>query len=881
MLSLSLATLALSFSPTLPNSSGDDPELYDPTVFRLFEIEFAQSNWWNILEGYYNADNGQMLEADLTVDGVTYNQVGVAFKGNSSFFGLPNNSEKASFSIQMDFVIPDQDLYGVDQMNLNNGFQDPSFMREVLYGNLSDPFVPMPRGAFTKLTINGENWGVYPSVEQIDKKFLRDNFESDEGIRWKGPGNTNDPNANAFPLLYLGTNIGAYMNGYELKTDGAVNPWDHLIETCDVLNNTTISQLEDQIDDVLAVDRAMWVILIENIFMDDDSYIRKGADYALYWNDHDGRMNLMQRDGNEAFGTGSGPTWPGPSLYELNPFYHVNATNRPVLNRLLQIDDFRQRYLAHYRTLLDEMWKWEIIGPVVTQYANLIDAEVQADPKKLFSYNDFVTNLTSSVSIGGGGGGGGGGAVAPGLEAFVINRRTFLLNHAEISLPAPTVSAVSHDPAEPAADQTCWVTADVAGPDAPVGTVRLYWRTSGSYDTVNMFDDGAHQDGLAGDGIFGAAIPVSGSGIKVDYYVRADSTPLSGGASYFWPRTPEYTPLEVEFGLGSSSEPVRITEYMYKGEGGEFFEITNMGSSTISLSGWSVDDQSGNPGTVPLSGSLAAGQSKIITETDGFFFALDWGISSSIVIDMGENSLLGRNDTIYLFDANDDVVDRISYGDEDFPGSPRTDSASATACPAAVGANDPFNWIVATPGDSLGSWAAGNGFDVGSPGTYIAPSSGCSDGSVGVDFCFGDGTGTACPCGNTGGAGEGCGNSTGSGGVISGSGSTSVTAANLVFSGSNIPGNQPILFFQGNNAVNSGDGNAFGAGLRCAGGGVRRLQVLFANSAGEASTSINIPVAGAVSAGDLKRYQGWYRNPGGPCSVSFNLTQGLELTWGA
>jgi hypothetical protein len=248
---------------------------------------------------------------------------------------------------------------------------------------------------------------------------------------------------------------------------------------------------------------------------------------------------------------------------------------------------------------------------------------------------------------------------------------------------------------------------------------------------------------------------------------------------------------------------------------------------------------------------------------------------------MGEVSLLGRNDTIYLFDENGDVVDRLSYGDEDFPGSPRTDQASATACSAALGANDPYNWIVATPGDALGSWVAGNGFDVGSPGSYIAPTSGCSDGSIGTSFCLGDGTGSACPCANQGGTGEGCANSTGSGGLLTGTGSSSVTANNLVFSGTNLPGNQPILFFQGNNAINSGNGNPFGAGLRCAGGGVRRLQVLFASSAGEASTSVNIATSGAVAAGDLKRYQGWYRNPGGPCFASFNLTQGVELSWGA
>jgi hypothetical protein len=326
---------------------------------------------------------------------------------------------------------------------------------------------------------------------------------------------------------------------------------------------------------------------------------------------------------------------------------------------------------------------------------------------------------------------------------------------------------------------------------------------------------------------------------------------------------------------------VRITEYMYKGEGGEFFEITNMGSSTVSLSGWSIDDQSGNPGTVPLSGSLAPGQSKVITETDGFFFALDWGISSSLIIDMGEVSLLGRNDTIYVFDANGGVVDTLSYGDEDFLGSPRTDSESATACSNALGGNDPYNWIIATIGDSLGSFAAGNGFDVGSPGVYIAPTAGCSSGSVGTAFCFGDGTGAACPCSNVGAAGEGCANSTGHGGVLAGAGTSSVSASNLVLSVSGLPANQPVLFFQGNNAINGGNGNVFGAGLRCAGGGVRRLEVLFATGAGEAATMSNISAAGAVTAGDLKRYQGWYRNPGGPCLSSFNLTQGLEISWGA
>jgi hypothetical protein len=91
------------------------------------------------------------------------------------------------------------------------------------------------------------------------------------------------------------------------------------------------------------------------------------------------------------------------------------------------------------------------------------------------------------------------------------------------------------------------------------------------------------------------------------------------------------------------------------------------------------------------------------------------------------------------------------------------------------------------------------------------------------------------------------------------------------------------LFFQGNNAINGGNGITFGDGLRCCGGGVKRLQVRFMNSSGSASSTATISLAGATAVGDSRCYQGWYRDPAGtggsPCSSYFNLTNALSLTW--
>src|SRR5690606_24243647 len=95
----------------------------------------------------------------------------------------------------------------------------------------------------------------------------------------------------------------------------------------------------------------------------------------------------------------------------------------------------------------------------------------------------------------------------------------------------------------------------------------------------------------------------------------------------------------------------------------------------------------------------------------------------------------------------------------------------------------------------------------------------------GVPYCFGDGSSTACPCNNPGGSGQGCRNSGGSGARLAGLGTNDVSSANLQLRATNARPGQPGLFFQGNTALNLGNGFVFGDGLRCCGTGVIRLQV--------------------------------------------------------
>jgi hypothetical protein len=159
---------------------------------------------------------------------------------------------------------------------------------------------------------------------------------------------------------------------------------------------------------------------------------------------------------------------------------------------------------------------------------------------------------------------------------------------------------------------------------------------------------------------------------------------------------------------------------------------------------------------------------------------------------------------------------------------------------------------------------------------------GLNTGIIGTPFCACDGSGTAAPCGNTGTAGTGCNNSQGAGGTsITASGGISVAVGDLVLTSEGAPPGVFGVFFQGQSQANGGLGVSFGDGLLCAGGAIKRLEVVAVNGAGTAISTVNIPVVGLVPAGGATNsYQFWYRDPmGGPCGAGYNTSNGLEILW--
>jgi CotH protein len=379
--------------------------LYDLATLRTIFLEFEQTDWEAELAAFYNTD--VEVPAKVTVDGGVYPDVGVHFRGNSSYRMVPEGY-KRSLNLSFDFVKGDQEIGGYRTLNLLNANGDPTFLRTVIYTEIARQYLPIPKTNFVRVAINGESWGVYVSAQQFNKDFLRDWFNTTSGARWKAPGS---PRGRA-GLTYLGSDVAAYRQLYEIKTKDDPASWAALINLCRVLNQTPADKLEAALAPILDVDAALKFLALDVALVNSDGYWTRASDYNLYL-DPGGRFHVIPHDVNEGLGA-EGPGRFGGGFGEggtsLDPLVGLNDDSKPLRSKLLAVPALRTRYLGYMRDIATKGLDWNTLEPRVREWQALIAADVKADTKKLSSTERFQYGMTE-------------------LRHFIETRREFLLKN--------------------------------------------------------------------------------------------------------------------------------------------------------------------------------------------------------------------------------------------------------------------------------------------------------------------------------------------------------------------------------------------------------------------------------------------------------------------
>lgn len=574
---------------------------YNIETIQEIKVSFYQPNWQYLLDSLKNVPGEPYLvAASVEINGQAFDSVGVKYKGYSSYD--PGNL-KNPLHLELNHVIKGQNYLGVKDIKLSNVFADPTFVREVFSYEILRKYMNEPLANYAKVWLDGEYWGVYVNVESVNKPFLRKYFHTDG----------DNPFFKCNPVDVAGTNGHSdlkydedhldsvwYYPRYELKSDYG---WAELLGLMDTLTN-----YPNKVANVVDVDRTLWMLAFNNVFVNLDSYTGVFAQNYYLYHDKNDRWLPVVWDLNMSLGgfnnLDGSDLLNQQQMQQLDPLAQSTNDFRPLIKSLLENPVYRRMYLAHIRTILEENFANEnLYRPRILELQGMIGSAVILDDKKFYSNLDFVNNVDQALNPNDLF------SLVPGITTLMNGRYAYLSAHPALSPAAPVITTVSD-----LLDGEVYVSAKVS--NATSAYLFFRYDSSAIFQNLLMVDDGQHHDGVAGDGIFGQSFPYNG--IVGQYYIYAENA----SAGKFSPQRAEH-----EFYTASLTPPnpnggdLVINEFLASnktaetdeaGQNEDWIELYNNANSPASLNGLYLTDDATKPDkwlfplgtTIPAKGYL-------------------------------------------------------------------------------------------------------------------------------------------------------------------------------------------------------------------------------------------------------------------------------------
>lgn len=404
----------------------------DDTVNEI-NIEIDEADWQDMLE---NPLEEEYHKANVTINGETVGNVAIRTKGNTSLTSVANSdSDRYSFKLDFDYYDNNGNYYGLKKLCLNNNYSDNSSMREYIsYKIMGELGLDVPECAYSHITVNGEEWGLYLAVEPVDEVFLAEHFADATGDLYKpeGMGGT------GADLVYNGDDISAY-TGLNLKTNLNSSDGKEILALMQALEDG------EGLEKVLDVEKALKYIAANVALANFDSYLGMTT-HNFYLYEENGRFTIIPWDMNLAFGGFGGGEVDiyEPTSQSMGGFGGgdkrkdtqdndavTNATEsteaqtdannqpqppdnadmqgggqpsggkqpqgmpsmgsgeKPLVTTLLENETYRSMYEGYQKEIAEKYFTQEYMTELVTKIHDLIAPYVQNDPTAFCTYEEF------------------------------------------------------------------------------------------------------------------------------------------------------------------------------------------------------------------------------------------------------------------------------------------------------------------------------------------------------------------------------------------------------------------------------------------------------------------------------------------------------------
>lgn len=529
-----LLLLLIASSPfVLSAQSGKGRPFFDKKTIGEIRLTLADKNWSDQLDSMRLYGAG-MLTGTAVVDGSRYEGVGIRFRGDKSYVV---GQKRNPFTIKLDYSISGQNHQGCTSIKLSSAMRDPSMVREVLFYEIASKYMPAPQANYTKLYINDEYVGLFVNVESIDAQFFSSHYGSDTGPAFKAGVDYPSKEVpagckqNIFGSLEYEENLNCYKHNYESNVDWA---WGDLQNLTKVLSSDP-----SKAGTVLDVDRALWMLALNNVMINLSSYSGyRSINYYLY-KDENGHFQVIPWDLNLSFGSfknpgvGLGSDLELKDLQTLDPLLHSNNPYKPLISQLLQDPLNKKIYLAHIRQINEENFLNGDYEKRAKELQGMIVIPFNEDKNKLYSLDEFQRSLKETI---------GKRSKIPGIVELMSKRSRYLKTHPDLTALPSSVSDVSVQGRGKFDNQRLNTFNISCKVDRFPKRVFVYYRFSDKspYMVMPMNEESAN--GLpSGVKMFSAAIEAKNEDAVLDYYLLTENA----GTVSFMPSNYMQKPYKV------------------------------------------------------------------------------------------------------------------------------------------------------------------------------------------------------------------------------------------------------------------------------------------------------------------------------------------------
>jgi len=335
------------------------------------------------------ASDRTYFPSSVTIDRVKVDTIGLRYKGQSTFQGLPTDG-KYSFKIDFNEFVKGQEFDGLKKLNLNNNRWDPTCMRNKLaMESMARMGIAAPRTSYAKVYVNGSYKGIYLIVEQIDKTFLKDRFSPDStGLLYKAVDWGGGP---LIPPTQL-----TLERSLLQKTGNDEGNYLPIIDVWNITNGATDLMFYDAVSKVYDFHNFIKQMAVQTFVGDRDHYCVGGANHYLYLNPLDNKLVMIPWDYDLSWNR----YWNGKeyqnNLDPLNWVECIEHENSVYAAKMLSIPRITSKYHAALCEVLnygfDSLWVEQRINTLT----NLIGDEVVKDTLHFAQFTDFESQLDSN-----------------------------------------------------------------------------------------------------------------------------------------------------------------------------------------------------------------------------------------------------------------------------------------------------------------------------------------------------------------------------------------------------------------------------------------------------------------------------------------------------